>query len=392
LSWTFRTATIFLTSDPFLSLSLPPPPILTGTTAWCIFTPTPPATAGHPPPPSVPSVCPVRLSRPVLPFCVPPFPAYPFGLFRVASPLPTYLSAFGPSAVLYPSSARVFSPPHLLLLPLQHPSSGYQQSQMSRPPPPLNPPPRPASNHHPSTSGVCIPPPGQGQFNNRPGQGVTQGGWKPPPPGAGGGGDGGGGLHVLSHTTTSKINPNASSGNHYASQIQNRAKAGGVSVSVDTRFQHHRHNQAQQSQHSPGMPRPNALPGKAVPSPSSQNPAAWPPALQNYVQRCFQLCKNQNEKDKVSDHLKVTIQRHMENGTLWGLNWDREPLPEVLHKYGILSPTNTGGQQGQGGGLGLGGVTGRLEFGSTPTGLTYPLLPPTTDVVCAYQKQVTYTI
>lgn len=52
--------------------------------------------------------------------------------------------------------------------------------------------------------------------------------------------------------------------------------------------------------------------------------------FRNYVNRCYQKCKETVDKDQVEIILKGKITRAANEGSLWHKDWDQEPLP-TLH-------------------------------------------------------------
>eukprot|EP00057_Strongylocentrotus_purpuratus_P017518 XP_011671992.1 PREDICTED: leukocyte receptor cluster member 8 homolog [Strongylocentrotus purpuratus] len=61
------------------------------------------------------------------------------------------------------------------------------------------------------------------------------------------------------------------------------------------------------------------------------SPADWPPSLKDYVQRAFNSCQNESEKDKVESHLKKILTEAHSQGTVMTKDWSLEPLPLSPH-------------------------------------------------------------
>ncbi|XP_028395086.1 leukocyte receptor cluster member 8 homolog [Dendronephthya gigantea] len=59
------------------------------------------------------------------------------------------------------------------------------------------------------------------------------------------------------------------------------------------------------------------------------SPQDWPPSLKDYVQRAFDQCESEKHKDITENHLKRMLTRAFKEGSAWGINWDKEPLPNV---------------------------------------------------------------
>ncbi|CAB3986736.1 Hypothetical predicted protein [Paramuricea clavata] len=58
------------------------------------------------------------------------------------------------------------------------------------------------------------------------------------------------------------------------------------------------------------------------------SPQDWPPSLKDYVQRAFDQCETEEHKDITENHLKRMLTRAFKEGSAWGVNWDKEPLPK----------------------------------------------------------------
>jgi hypothetical protein len=86
----------------------------------------------------------------------------------------------------------------------------------------------------------------------------------------------------------------------------------------------------------------------------------WPPALKQYVSRCFEQCKSDMDKDQVEIILKGKITAAASGNLLWTKNWDTEPLPSTLSSK--LS-VNLGDHSSRGKVYRGGGVSGRGRGG-----------------------------
>ena len=80
---------------------------------------------------------------------------------------------------------------------------------------------------------------------------------------------------------------------------------------------------------APGSPAAGAAAKEATPLPGA---ADWPPALKEYVTRCFSQCVTDVDKDMVEVILKGKITAAASSNSLWTKNWDDEPLPASLSK------------------------------------------------------------
>lgn len=57
-------------------------------------------------------------------------------------------------------------------------------------------------------------------------------------------------------------------------------------------------------------------------------PQDWPPAMKEYVQRCFTACETEDDKDRTEKVLKEILQERLKDGSAYTIDWTREPLPE----------------------------------------------------------------
>lgn len=47
----------------------------------------------------------------------------------------------------------------------------------------------------------------------------------------------------------------------------------------------------------------------------------------SYIQRAFQACTNEAEKDKTEAFLKTVLNDRMKDGSAFKIDWEKEPLP-----------------------------------------------------------------
>ncbi|XP_044137577.1 leukocyte receptor cluster member 8 isoform X2 [Bufo gargarizans] len=59
----------------------------------------------------------------------------------------------------------------------------------------------------------------------------------------------------------------------------------------------------------------------------STKPEDWPPAMKEYVQRCFTACESEEDKDRTEKLLKEVLQARLQDGSAYTIDWGREPLP-----------------------------------------------------------------
>ncbi|KAG8185353.1 hypothetical protein JTE90_005480 [Oedothorax gibbosus] len=57
------------------------------------------------------------------------------------------------------------------------------------------------------------------------------------------------------------------------------------------------------------------------------SPDDYPPSLRKYVERCFEKCKTDIDKDQIEIILKGKLTRAQQEGKTFTLDWDNEPLP-----------------------------------------------------------------
>uniref|UniRef100_A0A8C8EGL1 PCI domain-containing protein n=1 Tax=Oncorhynchus tshawytscha TaxID=74940 RepID=A0A8C8EGL1_ONCTS len=70
----------------------------------------------------------------------------------------------------------------------------------------------------------------------------------------------------------------------------------------------------------------------------SLRPQDWPQAMKEYVQRCFTACENEEDKDRTEKGLKEVLQKRLQDGSAYTIDWDREPLPEGASHPNPFSP------------------------------------------------------
>ncbi|XP_024123051.1 leukocyte receptor cluster member 8 homolog [Oryzias melastigma] len=115
----------------------------------------------------------------------------------------------------------------------------------------------------------------------------------------------------------------------------------------------------------------------APPSPANASggvgqtrPQDWPPAMKEYVQRCFTACETEDDKDRTEKVLKEILQERLKDGSAYTIDWTREPLPDLKVKQsrwesvlpqrtsdGVLNRTGStaaAASRGRGGGHRLG--------------------------------------
>ncbi|XP_061918492.1 leukocyte receptor cluster member 8 homolog isoform X1 [Entelurus aequoreus] len=91
------------------------------------------------------------------------------------------------------------------------------------------------------------------------------------------------------------------------------------------------------SQAFPASEQPSGLnPAPSSPVSASAAPQTrpqdWPPAMKEYVQRCFTACETEDDKDRTEKVLKEVLQDRLKDGSAYTIDWDREPLPDLKGK------------------------------------------------------------
>ncbi|XP_028280758.1 leukocyte receptor cluster member 8 homolog [Parambassis ranga] len=67
----------------------------------------------------------------------------------------------------------------------------------------------------------------------------------------------------------------------------------------------------------------------AAPGGAQTQPQDWPPAMKEYVQRCFTACETEEDKDRTEKVLKEVLQDRLKDGSAYTIDWAREPLPDL---------------------------------------------------------------
>lgn len=62
----------------------------------------------------------------------------------------------------------------------------------------------------------------------------------------------------------------------------------------------------------------------------------WPPKLKAFVERTFETCADETERQAIEAELKSIITKSIQEGTLWNIDWDREVLSSYVHFYILL--------------------------------------------------------
>ncbi|KAM9309256.1 leukocyte receptor cluster member 8 homolog isoform 2-T2 [Pholidichthys leucotaenia] len=70
----------------------------------------------------------------------------------------------------------------------------------------------------------------------------------------------------------------------------------------------------------------------AAPGGAQTRPQDWPPAMKEYVQRCFTACETEEDKDRTEKLLKEVLQDRLKDGSAYTIDWTREPLPDLKVK------------------------------------------------------------
>eukprot|EP00063_Salmo_salar_P082327 XP_014057162.1 PREDICTED: leukocyte receptor cluster member 8 homolog [Salmo salar] len=97
----------------------------------------------------------------------------------------------------------------------------------------------------------------------------------------------------------------------------------------------------------------------SAPGGAQTRPQDWPQAMKEYVQRCFTACENEEDKDRTEKGLKEVLQKRLQDGSAYTIDWDREPLPELKAKQSRWEavPTQRTLESSVGCGGGTGGAT-----------------------------------
>uniref|UniRef100_A0A8C8JC00 PCI domain-containing protein n=1 Tax=Oncorhynchus tshawytscha TaxID=74940 RepID=A0A8C8JC00_ONCTS len=108
-----------------------------------------------------------------------------------------------------------------------------------------------------------------------------------------------------------------------------------------------------------GLAATPSSPAAAAPGGAQTRPQDWPQAMKEYVQRCFTACENEEDKDRTEKGLKEVLQKRLQDGSAYTIDWDREPLPELKAKQSRWEavPTQRTLESSVGRGGGTGGAT-----------------------------------
>ncbi|XP_056397622.1 leukocyte receptor cluster member 8 isoform X2 [Hyla sarda] len=106
--------------------------------------------------------------------------------------------------------------------------------------------------------------------------------------------------------------PLVMSNQNFASNEQHSNNTG---LSQQARMHHHMLQQQQQAEKNHEH------------SSASTKPEDWPPAMKEYVQRCFTACESEEDKDRTEKLLKEVLQARLQDGSAYTIDWSREPLP-----------------------------------------------------------------
>ena len=49
--------------------------------------------------------------------------------------------------------------------------------------------------------------------------------------------------------------------------------------------------------------------------------------FRDYLKRSFEVCENAEDRDRVENYLKVEISQMFDDGRVWDIHWESEPLP-----------------------------------------------------------------
>ncbi|KAL9956240.1 hypothetical protein ACROYT_G037688 [Oculina patagonica] len=90
-----------------------------------------------------------------------------------------------------------------------------------------------------------------------------------------------------------------------------------------------RQQQQQQQQQHPSRKekREKTPPENDTSEDTSLSAQEWPPSLREYVQRAFEKCETETDKDQTEQFLKNMLTSSFKDGTAWVVDWDKEPLP-----------------------------------------------------------------
>eukprot|EP01105_Mastigella_eilhardi_P018153 TRINITY_DN419_c0_g1_i4.p1 TRINITY_DN419_c0_g1~~TRINITY_DN419_c0_g1_i4.p1 ORF type:complete len:632 (-),score=206.77 TRINITY_DN419_c0_g1_i4:368-2038(-) len=88
----------------------------------------------------------------------------------------------------------------------------------------------------------------------------------------------------------------------------------------------------------PAAPKPTAAPAPAAPfvdtakRDASINSAQWPPKLRQFVEKSFETCTADTERNVMEQRLKQMITDSIRQGIMWTYDWEKEPVPTVAQE------------------------------------------------------------
>ncbi|KAL0985176.1 hypothetical protein UPYG_G00153770 [Umbra pygmaea] len=100
-----------------------------------------------------------------------------------------------------------------------------------------------------------------------------------------------------------------------------------------------------------------------APGGAQTRPQDWPQSMKEYVQRCFTACENEEDKDRTEKGLKEVLQKRLQDGSAYTIDWDREPLPELKAKQSRWEAIPT--QRSLESAVGRGGCAGSMRARGT---------------------------
>lgn len=87
------------------------------------------------------------------------------------------------------------------------------------------------------------------------------------------------------------------------------------------------HQKQHQQQEPIRKPKREKTPENDTREDNSLSAQEWPPSLREYVQRAFEKCETETDKDQTEQFLKNMLTTSFKDGTAWVIDWDKEPLP-----------------------------------------------------------------
>ncbi|XP_068671889.1 leukocyte receptor cluster member 8-like isoform X3 [Montipora foliosa] len=90
----------------------------------------------------------------------------------------------------------------------------------------------------------------------------------------------------------------------------------------------------QQPQQPPTPPYQKPKPERSSPVKDSRDDSSlsaqeWPPSLREYVQKAFEKCETESDKDQTEQYLKNMLTTSFKDGTAWVVDWNKEQLPSL---------------------------------------------------------------